>query len=865
MSLTAGTQLGPYEVISPLGAGGMGEVWRARDTKLDREAALKFLPSSFANDPERSSRFEREAKLLAALNHASIAAIYGFHEHGELRFLAMELVPGEDLSERLQIGPVPVSEALDVARQIAEALDAAHEHGIVHRDLKPANIKLTPEGRVKVLDFGLAKALDPAAGSRAPLDATNSPTVTSLGTATGVILGTAAYMSPEQARGRSVDKRADIWAFGCVLYELLAGRRAFEGDTVSDTMAAVLTREPDWSALPSQIPPWVKRLLEHCLRKDPRERLRDIGDAIAELRGGGDALREQAEPVLGARSAWLPLVAAFGIVAALIGGTFVGRRLAATSPASFRPLTFGRGVVYSARLSPDGQTVVYGAAYEGRPLALYSTRVDGFESRPIDVPSSDIAGMSKDGQMALLLGRHYSGSWLRVGTLAQVALAGGAPREILEGVFDADISPDGKEFAVVVQDGDDQVLQYPIGKEIARSHGWISQPRFAPDGKRLAYVDHRVWGDDLGEVKLFEPGGKITLVGPERQFTQGVCWTPDGRELLFTIGDDVRGGVLFRVVPGEMPRPVLRSPTLIRVQDIAADGRVILLSDFTRATVAGELAGDTSERIYTFWDNDQIGAISQDGTIYLGDNASVVENGEYAIFFRRGGEAPVQLGLGIAAGLSPDGKLAFTTNLTGDRSMLTVRPVGPGQARTIDLGGLELSVTALQKMSFSSDGRRAAFVLSKRGGRSAAYVMDLDSGKPHAVSPEGAIIAMLSPDGSRVVVADVKRDLYVVPASGGIPAPVTGARKDDTPLAWSADGRSILTFDRTYPPRIYRTDLATGHRELARELLSPDPAGIIYGWPILSPDGRFYLQRYRRLLSTVELVTVSDPATAAPK
>src|SRR6202158_704392 len=275
MALTAGTRLGSYEVLEKIGAGGMGEVYQAHDTKLGRDVAIKVLPANFVNDPERLSRFQREARMLAALNHANIATIYGLEQCDVVTCLVMELVSGETLAERVKAGPLGIEEALKIAVQIAEALEAAHEKAIIHRDLKPANVKVTPEGKVKVLDFGLAKAFAGDSG----LDLSNAPTLTAMGTEDGRILGTPAYMSPEQARGKPVAKRTDIWAFGCVLYELLTGKVAFRGETVSDTLAAVLEREPDLQALPRATPAKIRDLLRRSLQKDCQDRLRDIGDA----------------------------------------------------------------------------------------------------------------------------------------------------------------------------------------------------------------------------------------------------------------------------------------------------------------------------------------------------------------------------------------------------------------------------------------------------------------------------------------------------------------------------------------------------------------------------------------------------------
>ena len=363
MALAPGARRGPYEITAKIGAGGMGEVYRARDTKLDRDVALKILPEAFASDPERLARFEREAKTLAALNHPHIAHIHGLEESDGVRALVLEFVDGPTLADRIAQGPIPINEALTIARQIAEALEAAHEQGIIHRDLKPANIKVRTDGTVKVLDFGLAKALDPTSAGTA--DVTASPTITSpaLMTGVGVILGTAAYMSPEQARGQAINKRTDIWAFGCVLFEMITGRRVFPGATISDTIAAVLERSPDWTALPPATPPPVRHVLARCLEKDPKHRWRDIGDVRIEL-DDAEAWRPQTDSAspktsrAGERAAWALLVALTAAVAAVVTPWF--RK--APAPAEIRfNLLFPRGVAADfaqLAISPDGQQIV---------------------------------------------------------------------------------------------------------------------------------------------------------------------------------------------------------------------------------------------------------------------------------------------------------------------------------------------------------------------------------------------------------------------------------------------------------------------------------------------------------------------------
>jgi len=384
-------RLGPYEIVSPLGAGGMGEVYRAHDTKLGRDVALKIVPELFASDRDRLARFTREAQTLAALNHPNIAHIHGLEESGGVRAIVMELVEGEDLAQRLVRGPVPVDEALPIARQIAEALEAAHEQGIIHRDLKPANIKLRPDGIVKVLDFGLAKALDPVSTAA---DAATSPTNTSPArTQMGVILGTAAYMSPEQAKGRTADRRSDIWAFGCVVYETLTGKRAFEGETLTDVSAAVLKDEPDWDALPFATPPLARSLLRRCLQKDPARRLHDIADARIEIQeavADPDTSTPSAPPQRGAArfARAIPwIVAAVSILALLLTQVGLRRNAPPDRPVTRLELTLPAGVeLYigpsAVAFSPDGTRVAF-VGIEAGNRRLYLRRLDEFETVPV--------------------------------------------------------------------------------------------------------------------------------------------------------------------------------------------------------------------------------------------------------------------------------------------------------------------------------------------------------------------------------------------------------------------------------------------------------------------------------------------------
>jgi serine/threonine protein kinase/Tol biopolymer transport system component len=510
MSVKAGTRVGSFEVSAPLGAGGMGEVYRARDSKLNRDVALKFLPPIFALDSDRLARFTREAQVLAALNHPNIAAIYGLEDDSAVRVLVLELVEGPTLAERIDRGAIPIDESLAIARQVADALAAAHDQGIVHRDLKPANVKVRADGSVKVLDFGLAKLTSsPDGAAEDPLRAAQSPTVTSPAmTQAGLILGTAAYMSPEQARGRTVGKGADIWAFGCVLYEMLTGRRCFGGEDTTETIAAIVRADPDWSRLPAATPDGVRRLLRRCLVKDPHQRLADIRDARLEI---DDARTLQPEPAAGPdrsrrreRLLWSAAVAALAALAA--AAFWRGARTPANASRTEMHLEIASPPTtdpVSLALSPDGQHVVFVASSEGRPMLWVRSLVTG-ASRPIrGTDGAFLPFWSPDSRS---LG-FFAGE-----RLLRVDLDGGPPRALVGAPVGTGgtWNRDGVILYVVVADA-------PI-RRVSAEGGTASVlpgtqdgpglgqrfPHFLPDGRHFLYFVAETRGVYLGQLDALE-------------------------------------------------------------------------------------------------------------------------------------------------------------------------------------------------------------------------------------------------------------------------------------------------------------------------------------------------------------------------
>jgi len=493
MPRTPGTRLGPYEIVAPLGAGGMGEVYRARDTRLGRDVALKLLPEGVAGDPSRLSRFESEARAVAALSHPNVLAIHDVGSEGGTAYVVTELVEGVTLRERLVDGALAPARAAGIAAQLAQGLAAAHDRGVIHRDLKPENVMLTPEGRAKLLDFGLAKReVAEAAGS-----GSLAPTLAAM-TEPGAVLGTTGYMSPEQVRGQAVDARSDLFSLGIVLYEMLSGRPPFHGPSSADTMTAILREDPaPIGAGATDVPPALERIVGRCLEKSPAARFRSAADlafALEAIAGGGSS---------GAHARAAEAAPARGV--------------------TFRKLTFRNGHVSVARFTPDGASVVYGAAWDGRPYEVFSSRTGSPESRGLGVPAGSLLAMSAGGEMAISLGYRHT-RWFQVGgTLARVPLAGGGVRPLQKDVGHADWSPDGRTLALVRYREGRCVLEYPAGRVLHETGDWLSFCRVSPDGRHVAFGRNHRTGEGEADVCVVDDAGTLRVLVEDMTNLSGIA------------------------------------------------------------------------------------------------------------------------------------------------------------------------------------------------------------------------------------------------------------------------------------------------------------------------------------------------------
>ena len=853
MSLTAGQRLGPYEILGPLGAGGMGEVWRARDTRLHRDVALKVLPDAVAQDPERLARFEREAQAVAALSHPSILALHDFGIHEGIRYAVMELLEGETLRQRLTTGALPTRKAVDYGVQIAQALAAAHDKGIVHRDLKPENLFITDDGQVKVLDFGLARVDVPAGiGS-----GTQSPTK-ARPTDPGTVLGTVGYMAPEQVRGSAADARSDLFALGSVLYEMLTGRRAFQRDTAAETLTAILREEP--ATLTSEVPSSIARIVERCLEKRPEERFQSARDLAFAL---GAASQTSTSGEMSASSAprairGLPVPVALALAAlvlagALVGSYLLGRRAEeASSPREepkFTRLSFGYGTVRAARFAPDGQTVVYGAAWNGEPIRLFLTRIDSSESTALNLPDAELLSVSPTGELAVSLG-HRFGGWMGAGTLARVPLLGGGARSLLEGVREADWAPDGSTLAVVRRVEGRERLEYPMGKTIYDTAGYISHIRFSPDGKQIAFADHPIWADDVGSVAIIDlTGRKSTLTGVWNGL-RGLAWSPSGQEVWFTAAGAVGNLALHAVDLSGRERVLLAGLTHMLLLDVSREGRVLLGRETHLRQVEALVAGQAQPGDFSLKREGSMSRfMSPDGgTLVLTDQST---KGSAVFLQRADGSPPVLLGEGAAYSMSDDGKwvLAITPD---PLPRLLLHPTGPGESRELPNPDGILADNARWL-----PGERGIAVLGPAPGvGSRGYLFDPAGNNPPrpftaegVEAPEfGSIPA--SPDGTRIVARDGSGPFVIYRIDGGAPEPIPGLAEGDIPIEWTEDGSALYVGRRDDVTwEIRRLDLASGESTPWTEIVPSETAGLRRSQVYVTPNGRFWRHGSARLLT----------------
>jgi serine/threonine protein kinase/Tol biopolymer transport system component len=867
------TKLGRYEIRSQIGAGGMGEVYRARDEKLNRDVAIKVLPAALSQDADRLRRFEQEAQAAGALNHPNILAVYDVGTHDGAPYVVSELLEGETLRERLDGPPIPQRKAVDYATQIARGLAAAHARSIVHRDLKPENIFIATDGQVKILDFGLAKLIEPVGAS--PI-LTDLPT-RKLNTTPGTVLGTLGYMSPEQVDGKPVDYRSDIFSFGVVLYEMLAGKRAFpQRETLRETLHAIATEDPPaLSELNPHVSPSLEKVVERCLEKKPDDRFqstRDLAFALEALSGASTTSHPELStmPNLDLSTApgvtapasprlWkiVAIAAMLAAVALSIGAFIFGKRAGTTPPPSYQRLTFSRGTIWNARFAPDGQTVVYSARWNGNPLEVFAARAGKVESRTLKLENTDVLAISAANEMAVLRNRQYFGRWfVSRGTLARMPVDGGAPRDILEDVQEADWSPDGTKLAVVRWVNGQNQLEYPVGKVLYETAGYISHPRISPKGDLVAFMDHQVQGDNRGWVAVADLSGKKTVLSGEWGGEEGLAWSPAGDEVWFTAGRSGEASALYAVTLSGMERLVLRMTSHLMLHDISRDGRVLFTSYSDSQNIISQTPGETKERDLSWLDHGRPSYLSSDGKTILisydGEGGGV----NYAVYLRQTDGSPaVRLGDGALARLSPDGKWALTVLFTPPQ--LVLLPTGAGEARSLERGPIEQYSGAT---SWFPDGKRVIFQGREPGHNWRYYLQIIEGGPPRPITPEGTIGTLqgifISPDSGLVIASDAQHQRSLYPVEGGAPKPISHLESADEILGWSGDGHSLyLAQTQEMPIRVYRFDPATGRRELLKEVMPADPAGIFAPNNIfMTPDGKGYVYSVRRMLSNLYVV-----------
>jgi Tol biopolymer transport system component len=827
MRLNPGATLGPYQILGKVGEGGMGVVYRARDERLARDVAIKVIAASVAKDPERLRRFQIEARAAGRLSHPNIVTIHDVGSTDGSPFIVSEMLEGETLRDRLVAGAIPARRAVAAAIQLAHALASAHKAGIIHRDLKPENLFLTANGTLKVLDFGIAKLFQDD-GAQEDSTTGDAPALTM----TGTVLGTASYMAPEQIRVQQVDHRADLFAFGAILYEMLTGERAFPGATPADRMSAILGADP--RPLPKTVEgeaPGIGRVIVRCLEKRPEDRFQSAEDLaftlelIEEREPGADGAGEAAKGV--------PAPARFPV---------------------FERLTYREGGIRTARFAPDGQSVIYGAELEGRPTELMWYFPGSPESRNMGSSQTDLFSVAPTGELAVSLRVRRIGGFLSTGTLGRMPPGGGAARELLEDVFEADWDPEGKQLAVIREVRGMTRLEYPIGKVIHQTTGWMSHARISPDGKWIALLDHPLRGDDMGAVAVVSMEGRMRTLTDLFATTRGLAWNPEGSTIWFSAVDSGADRKLY-VVPLDGPcRLALSLPGATEVMDVSRNGSLLLGLGDERLRMAYRDRSGNTVRDLSWLDWSLIRDISPDGKRILFDETGAGGGRDHAVYVRDvDGSNAVRLGEGTAMGFSPDGKWVLAMTGTGLPTPCLL-PVGAGSVQTLSIDGLKF-----QWGSWFPDGKRLCLMASEPGQGLRLYELDLASGRWRRITDEenggyqearpshnGHWVIALGPEGEFVLygMEGERRSLPGIPPTARI-------------MGFSADDDAVFYFLRgQVPAPVYRLDLASGERTHWVDIAPPSVAGVVTLTRIvMTPDAKHFAYSYPRFLTKLYSVT----------
>ncbi len=895
-----GSTLGPYQILNLIGEGGMGSVYRAKDTRLGRDVAVKVLTNVAFSDRERLLRFEQEARATGMLNHPNLLTVYdvGRDDEGD-PFLVTELLEGETLRSRLERGALSPRKAVDAALQMAQGLAAAHEKGIVHRDLKPDNIFLTRDGRLKILDFGIAK-LTSRAG-------TDGPTFEMAATEPGMVMGTVGYMSPEQVRGEAVDHRSDIFSLGTIFFEMLTGTRAFKRNSAVETLSAILKEDPpDLTELLPTAPPPLERLLRRCLEKERDHRFQSALDLSFNLEtlasmshtstlsgvarqpahttpapavtpptqktlSAAPPTRTMARPVMKPKRRVSPVLLALLYLVSIAGAAYAAwwwarRDTEEVVEPQFHRLTFRRGEVRSARFSPDGETIVYSAAWDGQPSQVFVVSRRATEARPLEIDDSEVLSVSADAELAILLHRDRV---TNLGTLARVPLAGGVPREMANDVRKADWAPDGQSLAIVRQQRGKTRVEYPIGTVKYETLHDVREVRVSPDGKRLAMLEQ---SQGEWELAIIDNAAPVTIARGWARGATGLAWTRDGREVWVSGTNSAASPPALYAVDVEngTMRLVTRLTGGVRIFDLSAKGETLLSNETSRAaliwklptqpvaavtdtaTTAPPVAHEEPERDTSWLDWSILNDLSPDGRTLLFSETREGGGAKSAVYLRRAdAPAPVRLADGIGDALSPDGKWV----LAHQGSKLVIVPTGTGEPREIKVDGSFENGAA-----WLPDSRRVVAGGAMGKGQYRLYVIDTLDETAKAISPEniwngGVRSFAVSPDARFVAGMNAQETIVLYPLDGTAPVNLNGVEKGEIPIQFSADGASLFVYRPTaLPARVHRVTLATGQRDVWRELTAADPAGVYKISPVMiAPDGNAYAYTAMRVLSELYL------------